>query len=79
MLANRGNSLRSLKRYVEAIAVYDKVLAQNPAHAENHYNRSLALVEMNRWHDALAGYDKAIALKPAFPAAWTNRANLCAR
>lgn len=56
-----------------AIALYDQVIAVEPAHAEAHYKRANALRLSGRLEEALAGYDRAIALKSDYAHAYCNR------
>ena len=41
--SNRGNVLKELKRYDEALASYDRALVLRPDYAEAHSNRGNAL------------------------------------
>ena len=45
---NRGNSLARLGRYHEAIAAYDRTLAELPDHADAKFNRELLEQELER-------------------------------
>ena len=45
---NRGNALARLGRYQEAIAAYDKTLAELPDHADAKFNRELLEQELER-------------------------------
>ena len=45
---NRGNALARLGRYHEAIAAYDRTLAELPDHADAKYNRELLQKELER-------------------------------
>jgi tetratricopeptide (TPR) repeat protein len=72
--SNRGNALKDLGRYEEALSNYDKALALRPDFAEVHYNRGIALQELGRLGPALTSYQKAIAFKPNDAEAYWNRA-----
>ena len=65
--------LRELKRFEEALASYERVLALKPDNADAFNNRGSALGELKRFDEALASFDKAIALKPGFAEAFNNR------
>lgn len=45
---NRGNALARLGRYHEAIAAYDRTLAERPDHADAKFNRELLEKELER-------------------------------
>jgi tetratricopeptide (TPR) repeat protein len=64
---NRGNALKALARFEEAIAAYDTVLAQDPAPAQALpalVNRAYALAGMKRRADALRTMARALELDP---------------
>ena len=68
--ANKGVSLKELKRYDEAIAHYDKALSLNPDYAEAWSNKAASLHELKRFDEAIAHYDKALSLNPDINWAW---------
>ncbi|TYQ27619.1 tetratricopeptide repeat protein [Pseudanabaena sp. UWO311] len=70
---SRGDILRQLDRYEEAIFSYDKALAIKPDFYEAWDNLGIALFELGRYEEAIASYDKALAIKPNFYYAWNNR------
>jgi tetratricopeptide (TPR) repeat protein len=72
-LSNLGYALSALQRFDQALAVYDRAVAQQPDSAENHYNRANTLSSLARAADAVDAYDAALALEPAFAEAWANR------
>ncbi len=72
MLNNRGNTLKELKRYDDALASYDRALALEPGFAGAHHNRGVTLQELKRYDDALASYERASALRPDFVEAHWN-------
>src|SRR5215472_17230424 len=73
--SNRGNALRDLKRFEEALASYDRALAFKPDYAEAYSNRGNALWDLKRFEEALASYDRALAFKPDYAEAYSNRGN----
>jgi tetratricopeptide (TPR) repeat protein len=73
---NRGNGLRNLGRFEEALASYDRAIALKPNYAEAYNNRGNALRGLKRFAEALASYDNAIALRPDYPEAIGNRSHL---
>jgi protein O-GlcNAc transferase len=75
---NRGNALRDLKRFEEALASYDRAIALKPDHAEAYSNRGNVLVHLKRLEEALASYDKALMIRPDFTEVLNNRGNVLA-
>lgn len=69
----RGDALRQLKRYPEALECFDKAIALNPANAFAHYNRGLLFQDAKRYTEALASYDKAAELAPNDADIYNNR------
>lgn len=70
---NRGNALKELKRFDEALGCFNKAIALNSNLVEAHSNRSVVLYYLKRFDEALAGYDRTIALKPDMAEAHNNR------
>jgi len=71
---NRGNALRSLKRYDEAVLCYDNALKYKPDCLEAHINKGHALRDDRKPEAALAAYDAALALAADHPDAWVGKA-----
>ena len=72
-LYNRGNTLRQLKRFDEALLSYDRALSLRPDYAEALCNRGVTLHQLRRFEDALLSYDRAIAVQPDYAKAHLNR------
>ncbi len=72
-LSNRGNVLRELKRYGEALASFERALKLRPDYAEAFSNLGITLHEMNLFELALASYDRALRMRPDYAEALTNR------
>jgi protein O-GlcNAc transferase len=70
---NRGNALKDLKRFDEALICYNKAVALKPNLVDAHSSRSLVLYYLRRLDEALASYDRTIALKPDHTEAYNNR------
>lgn len=68
-----GNALIAEGRPDAAIAVYDRLLALQPAHAAAHINRGIALGLLGRHDEALVSYDHALRLQPQRADAHANR------
>jgi tetratricopeptide (TPR) repeat protein len=76
--SNRGNILKDLRRFADALASYDSALALQPDFADAFNNRGNALRALGRFDDALASYDRAIELRPDYSHAHYNRGNVLA-
>jgi tetratricopeptide (TPR) repeat protein len=72
-IAAYASCLLCQDRYEEATLQYDRIVAQNPQHAEAWRLRGWALAQIGRLEEGLASCDKAIALKPNSGPAWSNR------
>lgn len=70
---NRGNALKDLRRFDDALGCYRKSIALKPNLVDAHSNRSTVLYYLRRLDEALAGYDRTIALKPDHAEAYNNR------
>ncbi len=55
---NRGNALARLGRYEEAIAEYEKVLAEQAGHEDARYNKELLEQELNRQQEQQQGQEQ---------------------
>ena len=59
---NKGNILRGLKRYEEAIVAYDHAIRLNPNFAVAHYGKGAALRDLGRSKEADSAFEKAYQL-----------------
>jgi protein O-GlcNAc transferase len=73
---NRGNVLRELKQFEEALANYEQAIKLMPPYAAAFNNRGVALLELDRFDEALASCNQAIALKPDDAEGYYNRGNV---
>ncbi len=64
---NLANLLARRKRYDEAVALYDGVLARNPRDPLVRHNRANALAGLGRVDEAMQSWREAIALAPGYP------------
>lgn len=71
---NRGNALRSLKRYDEAVLCYDNALKHKPDCLEAHINKGHALRDDHKADAALECYDAALSLAADQPDALVGKA-----
>ncbi len=72
VLSDRGNVLRDLGRYQDALASYDRALELKPDEAKAFYQRGNTLLKLKRPGDALASYERALKLKPDYADALYN-------
>jgi hypothetical protein len=72
---NRGNTLREIKRFDDALKSYDDALRIKPDYAEALNNRGITLHEIKRFDDALKSYDDALRNKIDYADAFYNRGN----
>jgi tetratricopeptide (TPR) repeat protein len=70
---NRGNSLRRLRQYKEAIQSYDKALEIRPSYAEAWLGKGNSLHGLERYEQAIQSYDKALEINQNVAEAWINR------
>ncbi len=73
---NRGNALKKLKRFDEALASYDKAIAIKGRDPALLNCRGSVLRDLGRLDEALADLDAAISLNPDFVEAFNNRGNI---
>ena len=68
----RGIALMGSRRFADALAAFDEVIALEPDHAIAHSNRGAALFELGRHDDAAGAAWRATTLDPDFADAWNN-------
>jgi tetratricopeptide (TPR) repeat protein len=74
---NRGNALKKLKRFDEALASYDKaIVCKGEQDAVLLNCRGSVLRDLGRLEEARADLDLCLSLKPDFVEAFNNRGNL---
>jgi tetratricopeptide (TPR) repeat protein len=74
---NRGNALKKLKRFDEALASYDKAIALKGEPDPAMLNcRGSVLRDLGRLDEALADLDLAVSLNPNLVEAFNNRGNV---
>jgi len=74
VFSNRGNALKELKRFDEALLSYDQAIALKPDFTEAFTNRGATLHALQRFDEAVRSYDQALALTPNYAEAYSNRA-----
>jgi tetratricopeptide (TPR) repeat protein len=61
------------KQYTEALAAFDRAIAEDAQNPKAWNYRGNVLCALDRPAEALAAYDRAVALKSDYPEAWFNR------
>jgi tetratricopeptide (TPR) repeat protein len=72
LFINRGSVLRTLARYEEALADFDRGLQHHKDHVIGWNNRGATLDNLGRPDEALESYHKVIEIDPLNRMAWTN-------
>src|SRR4029079_15578365 len=62
------------RHFNEAVALFKRVLIDNPKHVQSYGNLALAYAGLGRRGDALACFDRALELDPDYEPALLNRA-----
>jgi tetratricopeptide (TPR) repeat protein/S1-C subfamily serine protease len=76
----RGNQLWRLKRYDEAIQVFDKVIALKPEFVHlAYYNKGLALLYGDKNEAALASFEQATSADPNYALAFLHKSEVLKR
>jgi tetratricopeptide (TPR) repeat protein len=76
LLMNRGAVLSSMNRNAEALAVFQKVAANNPQLPAAHNNMAVILAANGKYEEARAALEKAIRTHPAYATAYENLGDL---
>lgn len=72
---NKGNALRNLKKYNEAIVCYDKAIQLDPNDSSVHFVKGDCLFDLYKYTEAVVCYDKAIELNPNLSLAYSSKGN----
>jgi hypothetical protein len=70
---NRGNALKELMRFDDALNAYERAITFNPNYIEAYSNRGVALQELKHIDEAINYFDKAISLEPEYAEANFNK------
>lgn len=73
---NRGNALKTLKRYDEALVSFAAAIALKPDYFEAHLNRGIVLRLVKRFDEALDAIGTALHYNPGLLQAYSNRGNI---
>ena len=67
---NKGNALRNLGRYEEAIRAFDVSIEFDSRSAAVWYNKGVARYDLKRYEEAVECFGKATGLDPSYSKAW---------
>jgi tetratricopeptide (TPR) repeat protein len=73
---SEGNALVATENYLQAVAVFDKALALEPAYYEAWDRKADALNRAGEFSEALAASTKALDLNPRYARGWINRGQI---
>ena len=70
----KGLSLKGLKRYAEAVQLYNEALSLNPKNPNILFIKAWCLHDMEKHEEALKSIDEALFLDPKNPEYWRRKA-----
>ncbi len=73
---SKGNVLRRLLRYDEALVSYDQAIRLDPTNAHAYLNRGDTYLELGKDEEALVSYDQATSLDPTNALAYYSKAKI---
>jgi tetratricopeptide (TPR) repeat protein len=73
-LMTEGTRLHSLKRYDEALSVFERVLHLNGEDVDGWNGKGLVLEALRRYKEAVLAYDHLVRLAPGDPYGWERKA-----
>ena len=68
-LVEMGTIFLTAGKTADAVTLFDRAVARDPAHAEAHFRRALGLLALGRPGEARAGFERVLELRPGSPAA----------
>ncbi|KAM3131966.1 hypothetical protein pb186bvf_015979 [Paramecium bursaria] len=68
-----GLSLHFLKRYQEALDVFDQAIVKDPTNSDAYFYRGNSLCDLNRLEEAIHMFDKTIELDPKCVEAYNQK------
>ena len=75
----KGVKLSEEKKYVEAIACYDKVIELNPRSKAAWHNKALDSLHLDKYEEALTCYEETIRIDPTHSHSWCGKGVSCIR
>jgi tetratricopeptide (TPR) repeat protein len=79
VLLNKGRSLVSTNKALDAVSCYDEILRLDPRHTEAMVRKGAALERLNRFEEAIQCYDRAIETDPKVTLAHLSKGGVCNR
>nr|WP_295829556.1 tetratricopeptide repeat protein [uncultured Azospirillum sp.] len=77
-LLDTALSLHRTGRFAEALALYRRILIDDPVHADALHLAAMVAYQTGRTAEALSGLGAALALQPRFPTAYNSLGNVLA-
>ena len=79
VLLNKGRSLISTNKALDAVACYDEILRLDPRHTEALIRKGAALERLNRFEEAIQCYERAIEIDNKATLAYLSKGGVCNR
>lgn len=79
VLLNKGRSLVSTNKAIEAVSCYDEILRLDPKHTEAMIRKGTALERLNRFEEAIQCYERAIEIDGKATLAYLSKGGVCNR
>ncbi|MDP3069439.1 MAG: tetratricopeptide repeat protein [Opitutaceae bacterium] len=79
VLLNKGRSLVSTNKALDALTCYDEILRLDPKHTEAMIRRGATLERLNRFEEAIQCYERAIEADPKVTLAYLSKGGVCNR
>ncbi|CAD8127977.1 unnamed protein product [Paramecium sonneborni] len=73
MLILIGKALVQVKKYKEAIQLFDKTIQINPQFYKAYYQKGFALQKINRYEEAIKSFNQTIQINPYFYKAYNKK------
>jgi tetratricopeptide (TPR) repeat protein len=73
---DKGDALTKLKKFNEAISLYDKLISLDPTWANPWNSKGWALYKTGKFEEALTSFDKTISLDPKWDKPWFNKGKI---
>ncbi len=79
VLLNKGRSLISTNKALDAVSCYDEILRLDPRHTDAMIRKGAALERLNRFEEAIQCYERAIEIDNKATLAYLSKGGVCNR